>query len=225
MSRRVQALLQSIYSEEQQAGQPTSSSQPNSLGDTVPRSEGVHGGLGRVPEAEQACAGKTQSPRSLPQPAGLGWCWWGRVLVVPLELGAGEPAGGLAPAPGGYRGQAPGERGGCGFPVTLRRTAVTSRGLLGAVRAGGEDHEPCTPAWVRIPSWTLETLHQLSSQRVTIRQRVASPPRATACGIIPGAMARPGQQHPVAVGHWGLPKLNETPDDPGFHHPTRSPPR
>lgn len=145
----------------------------------------------------------------------------GKGLRAP-QLGVGEQAGSLAAA---WRDPAtqPGERGGCGFPVTLQRTAVTSRGLLGAVRAGVEAQEPCKPASVRIllaPSQTLETLHQRPPQRLTMRWRVASPLGAAVCPA--WLRARYSWEHPPAVGNRGLPKLGETPDDPGLHRSTCS---
>ena len=131
-------------------------------------------------------------------------CWWAAEPRVPAmtqwagvvqvgkglrapQSGTGQQAGHLAAA---QRDPArrPGERGGLGFPVALQRTAVTSRGLLGAVRAGGEAQEPCKPASVRIlpaPSWPLETLHQRRPQRLTTHRPVTSPLRAR--HVQPGA--------------------------------------
>lgn len=204
-------------------------------------SSGGRGAAGRAahlllptPRSEDCTWGAVEGPRSQ---ASLCWQageprfpavthWAGVVLVgkglrAP-QLAAGEQAGGLTAARRDPDRRL-GERGGRGFPVALQRTAVTSRGLLGAVRAGEEAQEPRKPASVRIPpapSQTLDTLRQHPSQKLRMRWWVAAPLGATARPA--WLRARYGQEHPAAAGYRGLPKLGEMPDDPGLHHPTSS---
>lgn len=188
------------------------------LPSTLPPGPGAaRGGPGGVPEAERARAGGPASPGSLQRCAGPALV--GKGLRAPLGAGwaraSGRPCSGQRD-----QGQETRERGGRGFPVTLQRTAVTSRGLLGAVRAGGEAREQCKPAWARIPRRTLETLHQLPSQRLTMRRWVTSLPTATACPA--RRRARCSRQHPTAAVYRGLPKLGKMPNDSGLHRPTCS---